>query len=69
VVPDDSQDGVVRSILYSTNSAVAEQRLDVGRARCRHAVQLPPNQLVTTPVTWLVVPALPGCSRCIFRKA
>jgi hypothetical protein len=38
-VPDDSQDLVI-SILYSTNSGVAEQRLDAGRARCRHAIRL-----------------------------
>jgi hypothetical protein len=39
LVPDNSQ-AVVTSILYSTNSAVAEQRLDAGRARCRHAIRL-----------------------------
>src|SRR5712664_828244 len=39
LVPDDSQD-VVISILYSKSSAVAEQRLDAGRVRCRHAIRL-----------------------------
>ena len=40
------------SILYSTNSAVAEQRLDAGRVRCRHATQLPPNAAAVLIVFW-----------------
>jgi hypothetical protein len=67
LVPDDSQD-VVTGILYSTNSAVTEQRVDASRARCRHAIRFPPNAAAALIVFWsrpgrLYVSALLGMRR------